>query len=52
MNDHFDHEHLRAIEDKARNGQITREHPKCREEGVKLEHLDHFRNHIHRVHGV
>lgn len=35
-----------------RENLIFCEHPKCKEEGVKLKHLDHFRNHVESVHGV
>lgn len=50
MNDHFDREHLRKL--KERDSQITCEHPKCKEQGLKLENLNHFRNHVQRVHGI
>ncbi|KAH7114659.1 hypothetical protein EDB81DRAFT_299419 [Dactylonectria macrodidyma] len=52
MNDHFDRKHLGAMGEKARNSQISCEHLKCKEQGLKLEELDHFRNHVQRVHGV
>ena len=51
MNDHFDDQHLSVREQAERSGERVRcEHPKCRD--LKLEHLDHFRNHIQAVHGV
>lgn len=35
-----------------RENLIFCKHPKCKEEGMKLKHLDHFRNHVESVHGV
>ncbi len=52
MNDHFDREHLKEMKELERNNLIFCDHPKCKEEGVKLKHLDHFRNHVQRVHGI
>lgn len=52
MNDHFEREHLMELEEMERENLIFCEHPKCKEEGVKLKHLDHFRNHVESVHGV
>ena len=46
MNDHFDREHLKVIEKIERDNLIFCDHLKCKEEGVKLKHIDHFRNHI------
>ncbi|KAK3934986.1 FluG domain-containing protein [Diplogelasinospora grovesii] len=44
--------HLKEIEERERNNLIFCDHPKCREDGVKLKHLDHFRNHVQTVHGI
>lgn len=52
MNDHFDREHLNTMEKAEEDGLIFCHHPKCKSEGVKLAHLDHFRNHVAFVHGV
>ncbi|KAL8310676.1 hypothetical protein RB597_010495 [Gaeumannomyces tritici] len=50
-NDHFDDQHLEAREFAQRRGDPIRcEHPKCVD--VKLETLDHFRNHVMTVHKV
>lgn len=49
MNDYFDRSHLTEIKESER---MSCDHPKCRAEGVKLEHLDHFRSHVARVHNV
>lgn len=52
MNDHFDREHLVTLEQMERGGFISCRHPKCREADLKLKSLDHFRNHVARVHGI
>ncbi|KAM4067359.1 FluG domain-containing protein [Hirsutella rhossiliensis] len=52
MNDHFGREHLVTMEQMERDGFIGCMHPKCREADIKLHSLDHFRNHVARVHGV
>ncbi|KAK0637170.1 FluG domain-containing protein [Bombardia bombarda] len=52
MNDHFDREHLKEMEEMERDNLIFCDHPKCQEDGVKLKHLDHFRNHVQDVHGI
>jgi len=52
MNDHFDREHLVPMEQMERDGFIGCMHPKCREVDIKLHSLDHFRNHVAKVHGV
>ncbi|KAK4116055.1 FluG domain-containing protein [Canariomyces notabilis] len=49
MYDHFNRNHARQL-DSAK--QILCNHPKCRREGLEFKHLDHFKNHIERVHGV
>lgn len=50
MNDHFDREHLDTIE--RFDNLIVCNHPKCADADLKLTSLDHFRNHVARVHGV
>lgn len=52
MNDHFDREHLKEMEDLERDNLVICDHPKCREDGLKLKSVDHFRNHVQTVHGV
>ena len=52
MNDHFDREHLEELKELERDKLIFCNHPKCREDGVKLKHLDHFKAHVERVYGV
>ncbi|KAK3934352.1 hypothetical protein QBC46DRAFT_368262 [Diplogelasinospora grovesii] len=52
MNDHFDSEHLGEMEKMERDNLIFCNHLKCKDEGVKLKHLDHFRSHIAQVHNV
>lgn len=54
MNDHFDREHLKALKEAERSKLIICKHPGCYNgrEGLKLESLDHFRNHVQRVYGV
>ncbi|KAL2192266.1 hypothetical protein P885DRAFT_79989 [Corynascus similis CBS 632.67] len=32
--------------------QISCNHPKCKEEALEFKHLNHFKNHVERVHGV
>ncbi|PQK15629.1 hypothetical protein BB8028_0005g11410 [Beauveria bassiana] len=51
LNDHFDDEHLGRRETAERRGEaIWCGHPKCRQE--RFDHVDHFRGHVERVHGV
>ncbi|KAI1086032.1 FluG domain-containing protein, partial [Rostrohypoxylon terebratum] len=50
MNDHFERQHLKNMQEG--NDRISCHHPKCREEGVILTNVDHFRNHVQTVHGV
>ena len=52
MNNHFDREHLSDLKDKERRNLIFYDYPKCREEGMKLKNLNHFRAHAMNVHGV
>ncbi|KAK6859008.1 hypothetical protein PG995_004861 [Apiospora arundinis] len=52
MNDHFERAHVKEIRDLEQDKLIFCEHPTCVEEGVKLDDLDHFRNHVQTVHGV
>ncbi|CRK29684.1 hypothetical protein BN1723_015696 [Verticillium longisporum] len=50
-NDHFDDHHLAERELAEQRGELIRcDHRRCRKE--KLQHLDHFRNHVQSVHGV
>ncbi|KAM0665678.1 hypothetical protein ACQRIU_005939 [Beauveria bassiana] len=51
LNDHFDGTHLARRETAAQRGEtIWCGHPKCRQE--KFVHVDHFRSHVEKVHGV
>ncbi|KAI0835719.1 hypothetical protein F5Y06DRAFT_305690 [Hypoxylon sp. FL0890] len=51
MNDHFDDHHLVGRERAEQSGEEIRcEHPKCR--NLEFKHLDQFRNHVQRIHGV
>lgn len=52
MNDHFEREHLNVMRGPTKDGVIVCNHPKCRDADLKLDSLDHFRNHVARVHGV
>ena len=52
MNDHFDREHLEDLKDKERRDLIRCEHPRYKEEGVKLRDLDHFRAHVINVYSI
>lgn len=50
-NDHFDDAYLEERERAERRGELIRcHHPKCTE--IKFQHLDWFRRHVHKVHGV
>lgn len=40
MNDHFDREHLNTMEKCEKEGLIFCDHPKCRDEGLKLTSLN------------
>jgi hypothetical protein len=51
-NDHFDDHHLEDKEQAEQRGEpIECKHPKCKG-NVKLRSVDHFRNHIQKIHGV
>jgi hypothetical protein len=52
MYDHFDREHLEEMKENEKHNLIFCDHPKCKEEGVKLKHLDHFRAHVMSRHVV
>ena len=52
INDHFNHEHLSSMEGFEEDGPIFCEHPKCKDEGLKLTRLNHLRLHVAHVHGV
>jgi hypothetical protein len=49
MYDHFDREHAKQLKGANR---ISCNHPKYREEGLEFKHLNHFKNHVERFHGV
>ena len=48
MYDHFDRKHARQP------GGVKQmcNHPKCKEEALEFKHLNHFKNHVEKVHGV
>ncbi|EXK78553.1 hypothetical protein FOQG_16770 [Fusarium oxysporum f. sp. raphani 54005] len=51
MNDHFDSHHLHRRETAEQHGESMRcDHPRCKD--TKFRHVDHFRSHVQRVHGV
>ena len=49
MYDHFDRDHMKELESAK---QILCGHPKCKREAFEFDHLNHFKNHVERVHGV
>ena len=49
MYDHFDREHAKELRSAK---QIQCHHPKCKLEALEFGHLNHFKNHVDRVHGV
>jgi hypothetical protein len=49
MYDHFDREHVKELRSAK---QISCNHPKCKSESLEFSDLNHFKNHIERVHGV
>ena len=51
-NDHFDRKHLQDLKDKERYNLIRCEHPRYKEEGVKLTDLNHFRAYVISVYGI
>ncbi|EAQ91198.1 predicted protein [Chaetomium globosum CBS 148.51] len=48
MYDHFDRKHARQLSGVK---QISCNHPKCKE-GLEFKHLNHYKNHVERVHDV
>lgn len=54
MNDHFDREHLKPMKLAEASKSITCDNLKCQVNGepLKLEDLNHFRNHVYSIHGV
>ncbi|KAB5514914.1 FluG domain-containing protein [Coniochaeta sp. 2T2.1] len=48
MYDHFDREHLGEMKENEKHNLIFCDHPKCKEEGVKLKHLEGPRNELSR----
>ncbi|KAL8377037.1 hypothetical protein RB595_007934 [Gaeumannomyces hyphopodioides] len=50
MCNHFDRNHKKKL---SRGGkQLSCNHPKCKEEDLHFNSLDHFKNHVQNVHGV
>ena len=49
MYDHFDRNHAQQL---GGVKQMSCNHPKCRGEALEFKHLNHFKNHVERVHGV
>jgi hypothetical protein len=49
MYDHFDREHIKELQEAE---QISCNHPKCRGEALQFKHLNHFKNHVERIHGI
>jgi uncharacterized protein DUF3435 len=51
-NDHWDREHLQGKQCAAQRGHmVSCDHPKCKGK-VRLEHVNHYRNHVATVHKV
>ncbi|RYP48545.1 hypothetical protein DL768_005584 [Monosporascus sp. mg162] len=49
MYDHFDRTHAKHM---SVVKQMVCNHPKCKGEALRFEHLDHFKNHVERIYGV
>ena len=49
MYNHFDRKHAEQLSGVK---QMSRNHPKCKEEALEVKHLNHFKNHGERVYGV
>ncbi|KAB5513449.1 hypothetical protein GE09DRAFT_980798 [Coniochaeta sp. 2T2.1] len=49
MYDHFARAHAKRM---SVVKQMVCNHPKCKGRGLEFEHLDHFKNHVERIHGV
>jgi hypothetical protein len=49
MYDHFDKKHAKQLSGAK---QMLCNHPKCRGEALEFKHLNHFKNHVERIHGV
>lgn len=49
MYDRFNKKHAKQLNSAK---QIVCSHPKCLEEALEFEHLDHFKNPVESVHGV
>jgi hypothetical protein len=49
MMDHVERKHLKGKDPDAR---IECCHPTCKSQGLILEHLQHFKNHVQAVHGI
>lgn len=48
MYDHFDKKHAQQLG----VTQMSCNHPRCREEALEFKHLNHFKSHVQKVHGV
>ncbi|KAG4430257.1 hypothetical protein IFR05_014253 [Cadophora sp. M221] len=49
MMDHVERDHLKGKDPRAK---IECCHPTCKSQGLVLEHLEHFKNHVQSVHGI
>jgi hypothetical protein len=49
MSDYFDRAYAKHI---SVAKQMVYNHPKCKGGALKFEHLDHFKNHVDRIHGI
>ncbi|KAK4107064.1 hypothetical protein N656DRAFT_840631 [Canariomyces notabilis] len=49
MCDHFDRKHVQQL---GGVKQMSCYHPKCKQEALEFKHLNHFKNHVERVHGI
>lgn len=49
MYNHFEREHIKELRGAK---QLLYSHPKCSRDSLEFKHLDHFKNHIEKVHRV
>ena len=49
MFDHFDTKHAQQLSGAK---QMSCNHPRCKDEALEFEHLNHFKNHVETVHGI
>jgi hypothetical protein len=49
MMDHVENVHLKY---QAANEKIICHHPVCKSEGLVLDYVNHFKNHVASVHGI